>query len=85
MSLANREALSEFPEHMYTSLALKRLIIYDLPAGEIKQLKEFATELDHLRTTSEREISQLTEQLESVTADRRSSKSGDNDNDVITV
>ena len=45
-------------------------VIYNLCAGETRQVTEFSTELDQLRTTSEKEISQLTEKLESMTADR---------------
>ena len=48
------------------------LFICNFPVGE---LKEFSTELDQLRATSEREISQLTEKLETVTAERDEQKS----------
>ena len=51
------------------------LFICDFPVGEIRQLKEFSTELDQLQTTSDGEISQLTEKLETVTAERDKLKS----------
>ena len=50
------------------------LFICNFPAGEIRQLKKFSTELDQPQT-SEREISQLTEKLETVTAERDKLKS----------